>query len=63
MLCTNIYIMFKKKEKVIVEVPKGKRKRHRGIVSQSSETINQLALDKKMLIAKKREDRKLGKIE
>jgi hypothetical protein len=55
--------MFKKKEKVIVEVPKGQRKRHHGQVSQSSETINQLSLDKKMLIAKKREDRKLGKIE
>jgi hypothetical protein len=63
MLCTNIYIMLKKKDRITVEVPKGKRKRHRGIVSQSSETINQLSIDKKMLIAKKREDRKLGKIE
>jgi hypothetical protein len=55
--------MLKKKDRITVEVPKGKRKRHRGIVSQSSETINQLSIDKKMLIAKKREDRKLGKIE
>ena len=55
--------MLKKKDRITVEVPKGKRKRHHGVVPVSSKTIKELSIDRKLLIDKRREDRRLGKIE